>query len=40
MNAPVKTDNPNVIGIKHMAFAVKDARKAHVEGKKKQRLGV
>lgn len=28
MNAPVKTDNPNVIGIKHMAFAVKDARKA------------
>ncbi|MHB2165916.1 VOC family protein [Alsobacter sp. R-9] len=28
MNAPVKSDNPNVIGIKHMAFAVKDAKKA------------
>lgn len=28
MSAPVKSDNPNVIGIKHMAFAVKDARKA------------
>jgi len=28
MNATVKTDNPNVIGIKHMAFAVKDARRA------------
>jgi methylmalonyl-CoA/ethylmalonyl-CoA epimerase len=28
MNAPVKTDNPNVIGIKHMAFAVKNARNA------------
>jgi methylmalonyl-CoA/ethylmalonyl-CoA epimerase len=26
MNAPVKTDNPNVIGIKHMAFAVRDAK--------------
>ena len=24
----VKTDNPNVIGIKHMAFAVKDANAA------------
>jgi len=24
----VKTDNPNVIGIKHMAFGVKDAEKA------------
>ncbi len=26
MNAPVKSDNPNVIGLKHMAFAVKDAK--------------
>jgi methylmalonyl-CoA/ethylmalonyl-CoA epimerase len=28
MNAPVKSDNPNVIGLKHMAFAVKDAKAA------------
>ena len=28
MSAPVKSDNPNVVGIKHMAFAVKDAKKA------------
>jgi methylmalonyl-CoA/ethylmalonyl-CoA epimerase len=28
MNAPVKSDNPNVLGLKHMAFAVKDAKKA------------
>ena len=28
MNAPVKIDNPNVVGIKHMAFAVKDAKAA------------
>ena len=25
MNAPVKSDNPNVIGVKHMAFAEKNA---------------
>ena len=28
MNAPVKSDNPNVIGVKHMAFAVKNAEEA------------
>lgn len=28
MNAPVKSDNPNIIGIKHMAFAVRDAAAA------------
>ncbi|MBM6581872.1 VOC family protein [Microvirga sp. BT689] len=28
MNAPVKSDNPNILGLKHMAFAVNDARKA------------
>jgi methylmalonyl-CoA/ethylmalonyl-CoA epimerase len=28
VNAPVKSDNPNVIGLKHMAFAVNDAEKA------------
>ena len=28
MNAPTKSDNPNVLGLKHMAFAVKDARQA------------
>ena len=28
MNAPVKSDNPNVLGLKHMAFAVKDAKQA------------
>jgi len=28
MNAPVKSDNPNVIGIKHMAFAVRNAEEA------------
>ncbi len=28
MNAPTKSDNPNVLGLKHMAFAVNDARQA------------
>ncbi len=28
VTTPVKSDNPNVVGIKHMAFAVKDAAKA------------
>ncbi len=26
MNAPTKSDNPNVLGLKHMAFAVNDAK--------------
>ena len=29
----MKTDNPNVIGIKHMAFGVRDAEKALAFGK-------
>jgi methylmalonyl-CoA/ethylmalonyl-CoA epimerase len=28
VNAPIKSDNPNIVGIKHMAFAVKQAEGA------------